>query len=39
MALAKEKGGFARIKCGKVVRVDRGNMLKAANIGVAIQFN
>jgi hypothetical protein len=39
VALAKEKGGFARIKCGKVVRVDRGNMLKAANIGVAIQFS
>jgi hypothetical protein len=39
MALAKEKGGFARIKSGKVVRVDRGNMLRTAGIGVAVQFN
>ena len=39
MALAKEKGGFARIKSGKVVRVDRGNMLRSANIGVAVQFD
>lgn len=38
IALAKEKGGFARIKKGKVVRVERGNILKDANIGVAIQF-
>ena len=37
--LAKQKGGFARIKSGKVVRVERKNMLKYANIGVAIQFN
>jgi hypothetical protein len=38
-SLAKERGGFARIKGGKVVRVDRNNMLKEANIGVAIKFN
>ncbi|MHC4396997.1 MAG: PilZ domain-containing protein [Planctomycetota bacterium] len=38
MALAKRKGSFARIKSGKVVRVERRNMLKDANIGVAIQF-
>ena len=38
MALAKEKGGFARIKSGKVVRVERKSMLKNGNIGVAIQF-
>ncbi|MCK5566130.1 MAG: PilZ domain-containing protein [Planctomycetes bacterium] len=37
-ALAQEKGGFARIKSGKVVRVDRQNMLKDGNIGVAIAF-
>ena len=37
-ALAKEKGGFARIKSGKVVRVERKSMLKNGNIGVAIQF-
>ena len=36
--LAERKGGFSRIKSGKVVRVERRNMLKEANIGVAIQF-
>jgi len=38
VALAKRKGSFARIKSGKVVRVERRNMLKDANIGVAIRF-
>ena len=38
VALAKQKGQFARIKSGKVVRVERKNMLKDANIGVAIAF-
>ncbi len=38
-ALAKTKGQFARVKSGKVVRVERENMLKEANIGVAIAFN
>ncbi len=38
-ALAKEKGQFARIKSGKVVRVERRDMLKSANIGVAIAFD
>ena len=37
-ALAKQKGQFARIKSGKVVRIERKNMLKDANIGVAIAF-
>jgi hypothetical protein len=37
--LAKEKGQFARIKSGKVVRVERTDLLAAANIGVAIRFN
>lgn len=37
--LAKEKGSFARIKSGKIVRVDRENILKDANIGVAVHFN
>ena len=37
-ALAKEKGQFARIKSGKVVRVERKDMLKNTNIGVAIAF-
>jgi len=36
--LAKEKGRFARIKSGKVVRVDRANMLDEANIAIAVQF-
>ena len=38
ITLAKEKGQFARIKSGKVVRVDRRNMLKNAKIGVAVAF-
>jgi hypothetical protein len=37
--LAKEKGQFARIKCGKVVRVERKEIFKDANIGVAIEFD
>ena len=39
IALAKQKGGFSRIKSGKVVRVERKNILTDAHIGVAIQFN
>lgn len=37
--LAKEKGQFARVKSGKVVRVERHNLLKDTTIGVAIAFN
>lgn len=37
-ALAEEKGQFARIKSGRVVRVERRDMLEDANIGVAIRF-
>ena len=37
-SLAKEKGRFARIKTGKVVRVDRKNLLESAEIGVGIAF-
>jgi len=37
-ALAKEKGQFARIKTGKIVRVDRKNLLESAEIGVGIAF-
>ncbi len=37
--LAKQKGRFARIKSGKVIRVERKNILKDAHIGIAIQFN
>ena len=36
--LAKEKGQFARIKGGTIVRVDRKNMLENAEIGVGIAF-
>jgi hypothetical protein len=36
--LAKEKGQFARIKCGKVVRIERNNLLEDAEIGVGIAF-
>lgn len=37
-ALAKEKGQFARIKRGRIVRVDRTNLLENAEIGVGIAF-
>jgi hypothetical protein len=37
--LAKEKGQFARIKSGKVIRVERKDIFKDANIGVAIEFD
>ncbi len=36
--LAKEKGQFARIKLGRVVRVERNNLLTDADIGVAVTF-
>ena len=36
--LAKEKGKFARIKKGKVVRIELKNMLETAEIGVGIAF-
>ncbi len=36
--LAEQKGQFARIKSGKVVRIERKNTLKDANIGVGIAF-
>ncbi|MFC1738941.1 PilZ domain-containing protein [Planctomycetota bacterium] len=36
--LAQQKGQFARIKSGNVVRVERRNMLRGANIGIAVQF-
>lgn len=38
-SLAKEKGQFARIKTGMVVRVDRTSTLKDSSIGVGIAFN
>ncbi|MHC4743871.1 MAG: PilZ domain-containing protein [Planctomycetota bacterium] len=36
--LATEKGQYARIKRGKVVRIERKNMLETAEIGVGIAF-
>ena len=38
-ALAEEKGQFARIKKGKVVRVERNSVLDTAEIGVGIAFS
>jgi len=38
MALAKQKGQFARIKTAKVVRIDRSHLTTDAHIGVAVQF-
>ena len=37
-ALAKEKGKYARIKSGKVLRVDRKSIMDDASIALAIQF-
>ncbi len=36
--LAQEKGQYARIKRGRVVRVDRRNTLDDASIGLGIAF-
>lgn len=36
--LAEQKGQFARVKKGRVVRIERNNTLKDANIGVGIAF-
>ena len=38
MTLAKKKGGFARIKSGRVVRVERGSLLDDAEISVGVAF-
>jgi hypothetical protein len=37
-SLAKQKGQYARIKHGKIVRVDRRSMFENGNIGLAIAF-
>lgn len=37
-SLAKQKGQYARIKSGKVLRVERKTMFEEANIGLAVQF-
>ncbi|MGD0785350.1 MAG: PilZ domain-containing protein [Sedimentisphaerales bacterium] len=36
--LARKKGQFARIKSGKVIRVERDSITSDATIGVAVQF-
>ncbi|PKL45936.1 MAG: hypothetical protein CVV39_07910 [Planctomycetes bacterium HGW-Planctomycetes-1] len=36
--LAKKKGQFARIKTGKIIRVQRDSLISDATIGVAVQF-
>jgi hypothetical protein len=38
MSLAQKKGQFARIKTGKVLRVQRDSIASDATIGVAVQF-
>ncbi len=38
MSLARQKGQYARIKMGKILRVDRAEMLRNGSIGLAIQF-
>jgi hypothetical protein len=38
MNLAKKKGQFARLKAGKVIRVERDTLTSDATIGVAVQF-
>ncbi|HEY5503702.1 MAG TPA: PilZ domain-containing protein [Sedimentisphaerales bacterium] len=38
MALAKRKGNFARIKSGRVVRIERSELLDDATIGIGIVF-
>ncbi len=37
-ALAQQKGSYARIKKGKVVRVDRTELLRQGKLGVAVHF-
>jgi hypothetical protein len=39
VTLARQKGQYARIKSGKVLRVERSNMLVNASIGLAVQFS
>ena len=37
--LAREKGGFARIKTAKVIRIDRSEIARNSAVKVALQFN
>jgi hypothetical protein len=38
MSLARQKGQYARIKLGKVLRVERAEVLHNGTIGLAVQF-
>ncbi len=38
-SLAEKKGSYARIKSGKVVRVERSSLLSDARVGVAVHFD
>jgi len=38
MSLARQKGQYARIKMGKILRVDRAEMLRNGSIGLAVLF-
>jgi hypothetical protein len=38
VALAKQKGQFARIKVARVVRIDRSHVTTDAHIGIAVKF-
>jgi hypothetical protein len=37
-SLARQKGQYARIKLGKVLRVERTEVLHNGTIGLAVQF-
>jgi hypothetical protein len=39
LSLAKRKGGFARIKAGKGVRIERNTLMDDAAISVGIAFS
>jgi hypothetical protein len=38
MTLARRKGGFARIKSGKVVRVERDRLMDDATVAIGVVF-
>jgi hypothetical protein len=38
VSLARKKGQFARIKSGRILRVERDSITSDATIGVAVQF-
>ena len=38
-SLAKDKGGFARVKTAQVVRIDRSDSLLSASIKVGLEFS